>query len=141
MNKIINGKRYNTETAKELGSDGYSNRSDLSYWYETLYQKTNGEFFLYGEGGPNSKYSISIGNNNWSRSEKIIPLSLESAQKWAEEHLSGDVYEKIFEVTEDDTKISKTIRLSQTAIDKLSLLASEKKSSLSDVIENLIINA
>ncbi len=48
MKKIINGKRYDTETAKLIGSDGYSNPSDFNYWSEDLYQKKTGEFFLYG---------------------------------------------------------------------------------------------
>lgn len=52
MKKIINGKKYDTDTAKEVG---YSNNgllsTDIDYIEETLYQKKTGEFFLYGEGG------------------------------------------------------------------------------------------
>ena len=32
MKKIINGKRYDTDTARELASDSYSNYTDFSYW-------------------------------------------------------------------------------------------------------------
>lgn len=48
MKKIINGKAYNTETAKELGSywNGYPH-GDFSYVCETLYVKRTGEYFLH----------------------------------------------------------------------------------------------
>jgi len=55
MKKIINGKRYDTETAQLIGSASYSNRTDFRFWSEELYRKKTGEFFLYGEGGPASK--------------------------------------------------------------------------------------
>ena len=66
MKKIINGKKYNTETAKEVGyrSSGGST-SDFSYWCQTLYRKRTGEFFLYGEGGPMTSYARSCGDNSW----------------------------------------------------------------------------
>lgn len=45
MKKIINGRRYDTDRAKEVGYDYYSNPGDFSYWRETLYRKNTGEFF------------------------------------------------------------------------------------------------
>mgnify|MGYP007122074196 CR=1 FL=1 len=101
MKKVIGGKVYDTEKAKRLGSDGKWDRS-FSAWSETLYQKRTGEFFLHGEGGPATKYAVSIGQNMWSGSEKIIPLSPAKAREWAEEHLDGDEYESIFGIPEDD---------------------------------------
>ena len=73
MKKIINGKRYDTETANLCGNTSYSYRGDFHFWREELYQKRTGEFFLYGEGGPMTKYSVSTGQNTWSGGEKIIP--------------------------------------------------------------------
>lgn len=98
MKKIINGRMYNTETAKLVGfyrSSGIA-INDFKYFEETLYRKKTGEFFLRGEGGPASRYTKSIGNNSWTGDIKIIPLSLDSAKKWAEKHLEVDEYEKIF---------------------------------------------
>lgn len=59
MKKIINGKMYNTETATELGDfwNGLST-SDFRNLSETLYRKKNGEFFLYGQGGAMTEYSL-----------------------------------------------------------------------------------
>ena len=48
MKKIINGKKYDTETATSVGE--YSSNyacSDYKYYDETLYKKKTGEFFLY----------------------------------------------------------------------------------------------
>lgn len=101
MKKIINGRIYDTNTAKELGRDDqtYGNFSD---WEETLYRKSTGEYFLHGEGGPQTKYAQQVGENSWTGGEKIIPLSIESAQKWAEEHLEADDYERIFGIIEEN---------------------------------------
>jgi hypothetical protein len=106
MKKIINGKRYDTETAQLIGSASYSNRSDFSYWAEELYLKRTGEFFLYGEGGPMSKYRRTISQNEWSGGEKIIPLSIEEAKEWSEKYLDANEYEALFEIEEDKTLIS-----------------------------------
>src|SRR5690606_40408270 len=81
MKKIINGKRYDTETAQFIGSASYSNRTDFRFWSEELYRKKTGEFFLYGEGGPASKYGRKIEQNTWSGGEQIIPLTLKEDRK------------------------------------------------------------
>ena len=48
MKKIINGKMYNTDTAKELaGWSSPGGRGDFSHYEETLYQKRTGEFLLH----------------------------------------------------------------------------------------------
>ena len=101
MKQIINGKKYDTETAKKVGSwsNGYS-YSDFSSCTEELYRKRTGEYFLYGIGGPMSRYSQSYGNTT-SGGEKIIPMTEAEARKWAEEHLDGDEYEEIFGEVEE----------------------------------------
>lgn len=107
MKKIINGKRYDTKTAELVGAASYSNWTDFEHWTEELYKKRTGEYFLYGAGGPMSKYSRSTGTNEWSGGETIIPLTLKEAQEWAQEHLDADEYEAIFgEVEEDKVQIS-----------------------------------
>ena len=133
MKKIINGKRYNTDTATLIGSTGHGYPGDLEYWTEELYRKKTGEFFLYGEGGPMSKYSRRIGENEWSGGEEIRPLSLKEAQEWAEEYLDGDEYEKVFgAIEEDKSQISTWIADSvKVEADKLR----EKGYTLADIFE------
>ena len=107
MKKVINGKRYDTETAQLIGSASFGYRTDLYFWSEELYRKKTGEFFLYGEGGPTSIYSRRTGSNEWSGGEEIRPLSLREAQEWAEEHLDADEYEQVFgKIEEGKTQIA-----------------------------------
>lgn len=140
MKKIINGKMYNTETAKELGSWANSGGwRDFSHMEETLYQKRTGEFFLYGEGGPMTKYAVSSGQNTWSGGSKIIPLTWDSAKEWAEKHLDADEYEAIFgEISEDESRAVITLSLSAGTVEKAKRLAAQSGVSLSAYIESRI---
>lgn len=139
MNKIINGRRYDTDAASMCGSYSYSNRSDFHYFSETLFRKRTGEFFLYGEGGAASKYAEAEGLNSWSGGERIMPLTLDEAQKWAEEYLDGDEYEEIFgKIEETETKRTTSFILSESALEKISRIASENRTTKSDVVETAI---
>lgn len=102
MKKIINGKKYDTDTATKLGSfdNGYFG-SDLDYLEETLYRKKTGEFFLYGEGGARTKYSVRCSSNSYCGGCDITPLSNSKAKAWAEENLTSDEYEAIFGLVEE----------------------------------------
>ena len=138
MKKIIKGKRYDTDSAKEIGYDYFSHPGDFTYWRETLYRKNTGEYFLYGEGGPASKYAEVVGQNEWMGGEKIIPLSTETAKAWAEEHLTADEYEAAFGDPEGDEKKTCSFSLSTKAIEKLKRDASAAGLSLSEYVERLI---
>lgn len=96
MKKIINKKLYDTETAELLASDSFSGPRDFHYWIEDLYRKKNGEYFLYGEGGPLSKYAEPADPSGWTNGCDIIPLTDERAREWAEHHASIDEYVTIF---------------------------------------------
>ena len=102
MKKIINGKKYDTDTAKEVGYDNNGSLcSDFSYIEETLYKKKTGEFFLCGKGGAVTKYA-ECKPGEFSRSgEAIVPLKEDEAKKWAEDHLTVEEYEKIFGEVEE----------------------------------------
>lgn len=102
MKKIINGKRYDTETAEEIGF-WRTERSvtDFSYCEETLYRKRTGEFFLYGEGGPSSPYAHAE-YGMMGAGEAIVPLTEDEAKTWVEQKLDADTYEALFPVEEED---------------------------------------
>lgn len=134
MNKIINGKRYNTKTAKLIGE--YANTydySDFNYVCEELYRKKTGEFFLYGEGGPMSSYAVYSGGNNWSSGAKIMPLSIDEAKKWVEENLDGDVYESLFEI-EEEGNIAFSVLLPENLYDRLKDRSGETGETMKDII-------
>lgn len=141
MKKIINGKMYNTETATYLG--GWSNdapTSDFTHIEEELYQKRTGEFFLYGFGGAMTKYAVSQGQNSWSGGSSIIPLSYESAMKWAEEKLNADDYERIFGEIPDNNEeaVSTTITLSASTFERAKREASKLGLSFSALVEKAL---
>ena len=85
MIKVIDGLRYNTETAEEIGSwsNGYYS-SDFHHYNETIYRTKNGNYFIYGEGGALSKWSESFGNSRGG-SSGIVALSIKEALEWFEE--------------------------------------------------------
>lgn len=140
MKKVINGKMYDTATAELVGSwDNGRYGRDFGRCSEDLYRKRTGEFFLHGDGGPMTKYAVSCGDNEWSGSSKIIPLTYKAAQEWAEEHLDGEEYEAIFgEIVEDDSRVNQTISLSATVVELARRRAAQQGVNLSSYIESLI---
>lgn len=135
MKKIIEGKKYDTETAKCIGE--WWNNNDVrnfSHVEETLYQKRTGEFFIFGVGGPSSKYARSEGQNSWTGGEKIIPVSYPRAKAWAEEKLTVEEFERAFgEVSEgeDDTIV---VKVPAAIGAKVRSYAAEHDMSLKDVV-------
>ena len=83
-----------------VGTYGNGN-SGFGKCSETLYRKRTGEFFLYGEGGPMSKYGVAYGDNEWGYGEEIRPLTVDEAKAWAEKHLDADEYEEVFGEVEE----------------------------------------
>ena len=97
MRKVIEGKRYDTETATKVADDSYSNYGDLQYWSEEIYRTKRGNWFLYGEGGAMSKYAQAIGQNEVGGGSAIIPLTGGEALAWLEAHTEdSEAYEEYF---------------------------------------------
>ncbi len=86
MNKIIKGKKYNTDTAELVADrDFYDNGS----WSSTdaLYKKTTGEFFIYHK----------VSNRDlYDRTDYLLPISEDEAKEFCERNLDADDYEKWF---------------------------------------------
>lgn len=140
MKKIINGKVYNTETAECVAE--YSNGGgwrDFKHFEEELYRKKTGEFFLHGQGGPMTRYAEACSTGGWSSGEKIVPLSYEDAQKWAETNLDADEYEEIFgEVVEDDSKTVLTLSVLTSTAERLRRTASARGVSIASLVDELV---
>lgn len=100
MKAIINGVRYNTETAIEVGcSSSNEGRSNFAWWEATLYKTPrSGRFFLAGAGGPMSRFSRSAGQNSWTGGEAIQLMDEDEAREWAEQHLTVEEVEAAFEI-------------------------------------------
>lgn len=140
MKKIISGKVYDTSTAKELGSwSNMEDYRDFSRFSETLYRKKTGEYFLYGEGGPMTKYAVAEGQNSWRGGSRIMPLNFTEAREWAEQHLEADEFEAIFgAVTEDESRMLITYSMSAAAVETIKRRAAELGIPAGAYIERLL---
>jgi hypothetical protein len=93
---IINGKRYNTETATKIAS--HWNRlddRDFRHITEVLYKTPKGEYFLNGEGGPLTEYGVKEGNTTYG-SSRITVITGDEARAWLEKHQKVDQLESEF---------------------------------------------
>ena len=101
MRRIVDGKRYDTETAQKIGEASSGNYSDFRYWSETLYKTKKGAYFIAGEGGAASRWGKSSGNVSWG-DEGIIVLTPAEALAWCSEYLDdAEQYEEFFDGIED----------------------------------------
>lgn len=99
MKKIIDGRRYDTETAERIAEYEFGTSGDHHRVYESLYRTPRGRFFIEYAGGPMSKYAVSNGPHLVSGSSGIIPLSADEAREWCERHdVSADTIAQYFEV-------------------------------------------
>lgn len=139
MKKVINGKMYNTETARLIGSWNNRDYGNFGYCEENLYQKKTGEFFLHGEGGARSKYARKYGSNTWGGGEDITPQTFEQARQWAEEYLTADEYEAAFgEVAEDDSRVQVCYSISASTAELIRRRAAELGISSGEYIDKLV---
>lgn len=81
MKKIINKVTYNTETSEELGVSYRGEFGDAAGYEERLYKTKKEEFFLFGQGGPDSKYPA----------QGIEPISERTAKLWLKENKAATV--------------------------------------------------
>ena len=135
MKKVINGAVYDTTKAKFLGSwsNGF-NSNDFSYCNERLFITKSGKYFAHGEGGAMSTYAEHHGNSTCG-GELILPLTPQEAEEWAERHLDGEEYEKIFgAVDKGPDKIPLNIAVSPELKSKLERLRTETGKSISQLI-------
>lgn len=83
MKKIIDGKTYNTETAKKIAEwDNGLSYNDFDYRSEELYRKRTGEYFLYGSGGARTEWGTVMDDGWLAGGSNIVPLTQEEAQDW-----------------------------------------------------------
>ena len=139
MKQIINRRKYDTESAVEMGRwDNGLPMNDFNYCSEILYYKKNGEFFIYGDGGANTKYA-KLDGDFWMGSEKIIPISYDMAKTWAEKHLTAEQYEKIFGdmADESDTAILH-VEISMKTKLKLDECRTKQSKTYREIIEQLV---
>lgn len=94
MNKIINGKRYNTETAKELTQFIYISESEDRLYEDKLYIKKTGEFFIFSK-SEKLINSEKLSKNKLDQKCEIIPLTLDEAKSWVNDN-ADFLYDELF---------------------------------------------
>lgn len=139
MNKVINGKRYDTEKAEPVGCAGNGTYpGDLDYYSETLYRKRTGEFFLHMEGGPMSRCARRDGTG-WAGGDELCPLPFGEARAWAEANLTADEYAEAFGEPEDGGEtVAAMLKLSAAAKARLEREAAVTGKTQSAIVEELI---
>ena len=97
MKRVVSGVRYDTEKATKIGSYSSDHFTiDFEHWEATLYiSPRKAKYFLHGIGGPMSRYGRPSGNA-WVSGEKLEPLTVEEAMRWAEEYLEPEEMDKGF---------------------------------------------
>lgn len=142
MKKIINGRVYESEKAKQVGVTWESTQDagDPGRYTEALYRKRNGEHFLHVLGGPESPYRRAVGPKQWTGLEDIRPLSAEEARMWAEEHMAPEAYADAFgAIVDDDSQTQISMRLNAALVERLRREASISEMNLSRYVETLLL--
>lgn len=143
MKRIIDGKRYDTTTAEEVGFAKHGSRRDFEYYEETLYCKRTGEYFLYGYGHGASRYAKQV-CGDWGPGEDIAPMTYEQARGWAEKNLDADCYEREFGPTSeygDVEDVVLSVRVSPFTRETLRRLSKKTSRSQGSILDEIVARA
>lgn len=143
MKKIINNKLYDTATAKKLAEWDENGTDPLNYIAEALYRKKTGEFFVFGDGGANTKYARIGRLKVFEPGSAILPMSHEQAKEWALDRLPKNEYDDIFgDMIDDDGSTTVTsIRLPSALLETVRRRAQEKDETTAEFIRAAIVEA
>ena len=83
MKKVINGKMYNTDTAKRMADWSYGYPGNFEYYEEELYKKKTGEFSFMEREGREASTAIAMGQKHTAlaRLSRILRNRLGSGSK------------------------------------------------------------
>jgi hypothetical protein len=98
MKEIIDGVRYDTEKAIDLGwvgNDEFAN--DMRSWSGHLYRTPrSGRYFIAGDGGAMSRFSEPCPGGGYGPGAGIQPVTEQEALRLAEDCWSSGAIEKVF---------------------------------------------
>ena len=96
MKKVIDGKLYNTRTAKYICDTGNTIReSDFEWERSALYITKKGRFFISGEGGALSRFATKSGNHRTTGSG-LFPLTQGEALQLCRKHGEPEDLQEFF---------------------------------------------
>ena len=143
MKKIIQGKLYNTDTARKLAHwESDLTYNDLKWSQEDLYRTKSGAYFIHGQGGAMSRYAQPAVGGGWGSGELIWPIPLDEAQDWAEERLAADEYQDIFGPVDEasDTRERLNLYVGSDTKATLQRMSQEQGRSISQIVDDLVAN-
>lgn len=143
MKRIIDGKRYDTDTAEKIGFAKHGSTRDFEYYEETLYCKRTGEYFVHGFGHGASRYATHT-ENGWGPGENIAPMTYEQAREWAEKNLDADDYEHEFGPTSeygDGADVVLSVRVSPFTRETLRRLSKQTGRSQGSILDEIVARA
>jgi len=97
MQKLINGKLYDTDHAEKIAS--YStggSTSDFDFYREALYRTESGRWFLHGQGHAKTKYASTTSDGMKGWGSDIRALSEEQAFEWCQRKDRIDAAQEYF---------------------------------------------
>ena len=101
MKKIINGKKYDPETAVLIcRHDNCRTWTDFYFYEECLYKKKTGEFFIHEKGGAASCVA-EMHDGYSSGGSRINPISEAEAMDFVEKDGTTEDYESLFGEVEE----------------------------------------
>lgn len=135
MKKVINGSRYDTDTAKRIGVwESDQDYVGLSHVEEALYRTKAGKYFLHGIGNAASAYAVRKADGWSAPGEKILPLSEPAAHQWAEQHLDADSFELAFGPSSGSADTQATVYIPDALARKLAAQMTAERCSRNELI-------
>lgn len=141
MRKVINGKVYDTGTAKLVAEwdNGEQFGSFASVEYG-LYRKKTGEFFLHVWGGAATRWAA-VRDGRTKAAEHVVLVSYDEAREFAERHADVDMYGEVFGFAEDEATVTVTVRgVDSMAKALLDAEASRTGRTLGDVLSECVLS-
>lgn len=139
MRKVIDGHRYDTDTAHEVGAWGYCESGDFDSVEETLHRTKAGLYFVHGEGGARTRYGRQDGLGGWTAGEAVTPLGPEEARRWAEEHLTGEEYEAEWGTPDEDEGRAMTVRVPESIYRTIRGNAAVRGCSMGKIVTDAVL--
>ncbi len=111
-------------------------------WTETLYKRQTGEYFVYGEGGSESPYSVyENGENKAGNGYEIWPESnYNKARSWVQTNCPEKKDEIFTKQDLDSKRVVVTMLLSPKARENLKRKSAEEGMSVSEFVRKLAEN-
>ena len=102
MKKIINGKTYNTETARQIAEQGTGQTANFSDWYTELYVTKKGAFFTHSWGGAMTQFAENLGGGSRAEGSAWSIVTKEEALSFLDDayNIDEEIVKELFEIEE-----------------------------------------